>query len=243
MRRAVLFDVLGTLFSLDPLQRKLQPPALEAWFERLLHSATSLTLAGGFEPFADLAESTLKTTIAKLGLKQTEDHPRRAETAPADPDADAAFDRLERANVLIGVLTNGGERQTRTLLKAAGLADRVDEIVSAEEVEFYKPHPAVYRHAAERLGVEPKGVTMITSHAWDIVGAKQAGLDAVWVDRHEREWPFPRGEPRSRVAHDLVEAAELAVSKRQATTAAGLGSRVDARKAMLGTHLHICTYV
>jgi 2-haloacid dehalogenase len=214
VRRAVLFDVLGTLFSLEPLQRKLRAPALEAWFERLLHSATSLTLAGGFEPFADLAESTLKTTIAKLGLKQD---PKAILDAlkqlPPDPDAGAAFDRLERANVLIGVLTNGGDRQTRKLLEAAGLVDRVDEIVSVEEVELYKPHPAVYRHAAERLGVEPKGVTMIAAHAWDIVGAKQAGLDAVWVDRLEREWPFPRGKPRSRVAHDLVEAAELAVSK------------------------------
>jgi 2-haloacid dehalogenase len=215
VRRAVLFDVLGTLFSLEPLQRKLRAPAFDAWFERLLHSATSLALAGGFEPLADLAESTLKTTIAKLGLK----HDPKAildalKQLPPDPDAGAAFDRLERANVLIGVLTNGGERHTRKLLEAAGLADHVAEIVSAEEVELYKPHPAVYRHAAERLGVEPKGVTMISAHAWDIVGAKQAGLDAVWVDRLEREWPFPRGKPRSRVAHDLVEAAELAAAKR-----------------------------
>jgi len=211
----VLFDVLGTLFSLEPLQKKLRPAALEAWFERLLHSATSLTLAGGFEPFADLAESTLKTTIAKLGLKQDAAVILDAlKQLPPDPDAAAAFDRLERAGVLIGVLTNGGERQTRKLLEAAGLVDRVAEIVSVEEVELYKPHPAVYRHAAERLGVEPKGVTLIASHAWDVLGAKHAGLDAVWVDRLEREWPFPRGKPRSRVAHDLLEAAELAVAKR-----------------------------
>ena len=116
--------------------------------------------------------------------------------------------------MLIGVLTNGGERQTQTLLDAAGLAERVAEIVSVEEIEVYKPHPAVYRHAAERLGVEPKNVTLIAAHAWDVVGAKEAGLDAVWVDRLEREWPFPRGKPRSRVAHDLIEAAELAVAKR-----------------------------
>jgi 2-haloacid dehalogenase len=215
VRRAVLFDVFGTLFSLEPLQRKLRAPALDAWFERLLHSATSLTLAGGFEPFTDLAESTLKTTIAKLGLKQD---PKAIldvlKQLPPDPDAGAAFDRLERANVLIGVLTNGGERQTTKLLEAAGLVDRVDEIVSVEEVELYKPHPAVYRHAAERLGVEPKGVTLIAAHAWDILGARQAGLDTVWVDRLEREWPFPRGKPRSRVAHDLVEAAELAAARR-----------------------------
>jgi 2-haloacid dehalogenase len=214
MRRGVLFDVFGTLFSLDPLQKKLRATALDAWLERLLHSATSLTLADRFEPFADLAESTLKTTVAKLGLKQ---EPKAILDAlshlPPDPDAEAAFDRLERAGVLIGVLTNGGERQTRTLLESAGLEERVAEIVSAEEIELYKPHPAVYRHAAERLGVDPKRVTLVAAHAWDVVGAKQAGLEAVWIDRLEHEWPFPRGKPR-RVAHDLVEAVELAVAKR-----------------------------
>src|SRR5438876_10793327 len=173
MRRATLFDVLGTLFSLDPLQRKLRATGLEAWFERLLHSAASLTLAGQFEPFAALAESTLTTTIAKLGLKQD---PKEIldvlQRLPPHPDADAAFERLARAKVLIGVLTNGGEKQTRKLLERAGLDAHVAEIVSVEEVELYKPHPAVYRHAAERLGVEPRRITLIAAHAWDVVGAK-----------------------------------------------------------------------
>jgi 2-haloacid dehalogenase len=214
MRGAVLFDVVGTLFSLEPLQKKLRPAALEAWFERLLHSATALTLAGQFEPFAELAESTLQTTIAKLELKANpRDVLEGMKQLPPYPDADAAFDRLERAGVLIGTLTNSGEKQARKLLEAAGLADHVAEIVSVEEVELYKPHPAVYKHAAERLGVEPRRITLIAAHAWDIVGAKQAGLDALWVDRLEREWPFPRGRPRSRVAHDLAEAVELVVAK------------------------------
>ena len=214
MRRAVLFDVLGTLFTFEPLQKKLRPAALEAWLGRLLHSATSLTLAGRYAPFTDLAESTLRTTVAKLALKQ--DAAAILATLselPPDPDADAAFDRLERAGLLIGVLTNGDERLTRALLNSAGLEERVAEIVSVEEVELYKPHPATYRHAAERLGVEPKRVTLIAAHAWDVVGAKEAGLDAVWIDRLEHEWPFPKGKPR-RVAHDLLEAVELAIAKR-----------------------------
>jgi 2-haloacid dehalogenase len=213
MRRAVLFDVVGTLFSLASVQKKLRAPALEAWFERLLHSATSLTLTGQFEPFADLAESTLKTTIAKLELKQDAAQILDLlKQLPAEPGAAPAFERLERANVLIGVLTNSGEKQTRKLLETADLEERVAEIVSVEEVELYKPHPAVYRHAAERLGVEPRRVTLIAAHAWDVVGAKAAGLDAIWVDRLEREWPFPKGKPR-RVAHDLVEAAQLVLAK------------------------------
>jgi len=214
MRRAVVFDVVGTLFSLEPVQRKLRGAAFDAWFERLLHTATSMTLAGRFEPFADIAESTLKTTLAMLERdvdpEVVLDALRRL---PPDPDAEDALDRLERAGVLVGALTNSGEKQARALFEAAGLEDRVAEIVSVEEVELYKPHPAVYRHAAERLGVEPRRLTLVAAHAWDVVGAKEAGLDAVWIDRLEREWPFPRGKPR-RVAHGVMDAAEIVLAKR-----------------------------
>jgi len=214
MRHAVVFDVVGTVFNLDAVQKKLRGAAFDAWFERLLHSATSLSLAGQFEPFAALAESTLKTTLAKLDRDLDPAVILGAmRELPPYPDAADALARLERAGVLVGVLTNSGAEQTRKLLDTAGLGDYVAELVSVEEIELYKPHTAVYKHAAERLGVEPRRVTLIAAHAWDVVGAKQAGLDAVWIDRLEREWPFPRGKPR-RIAHDLVEAVELVLAKR-----------------------------
>jgi 2-haloacid dehalogenase len=214
MRRAVLFDLFGTLLSLEPVQKKLRGAAFDAWFGRLLHSATSLTLAGQYQPFSALAESTLRTTLARLN-RDLDPKPvlEALQNLEPYPEAEAAFERLERERVLIGVLTNGDVEQARKLLESAGLEERLAEIVSVEEVEVYKPHPAVYRHAAERVGVEARRITLIAAHAWDVVGAKAAGLDAVWVDRLEREWPFPKGRPR-RVAHDLVEAADLALAKR-----------------------------
>jgi 2-haloacid dehalogenase len=214
VRRAVLFDVVGTLFDVAPLQRRLRGSAFDAWFERLLHTATSLTLAGRFEPFADIAASTLKTTIARNGLSADPvEVLELLQELPADNEAVAAVELLDASDVLVGALTNSGEKQTHQLLEAAGLAELIVEVVSVEEVEVYKPHPAVYRHAAERLGVEPRGITLIAAHAWDVVGAKEAGLDAIWIDRIEREWPFSKGKPR-RVAHGLLEAAELALAKR-----------------------------
>jgi 2-haloacid dehalogenase len=214
MRRAVLFDVVGTLFDVTPLQRRLRGSGFDAWFERLLHTATSLTLAGRFEPFADIAASTLKTTIARNGLSADAGEVLALlQELPADNEALAAVELLDSSGVLVGALTNSGEKQTQKLLDAAGLAGRIVDVVSVEEVELYKPHPAVYRHAAERLGVAARAITLIATHAWDVVGAKEAGLDAIWIDRVEREWPFPKGKPR-RVAHGLLEAAELALAKR-----------------------------
>jgi hypothetical protein len=53
---------------------------------------------------------------------------------------------------------------------------------------------------------------LIAAHAWDIVGAATAGLDAIWVDRLERRWPLPVGEPQRRAA-TLLEAVELALTR------------------------------
>lgn len=213
-RPAVVFDVLGTLVHLTPLQEKLGGPAqVDAWFERLLHSATALSLAGEWQPFDALAASTLKTALRRMDGDADEDELLGLlAKLPPYPDASAAFGVLEQADVTIGVLTNGSERSTRSLLEGAALDERVVEIVSVEEVEVYKPHPAVYKHASERIGVEPKNLTLIAAHAWDVAGAKAAGLEAVWVDRLEGEWPLPKGKPR-KTASNLEQAAQIVVER------------------------------
>jgi 2-haloacid dehalogenase len=117
--------------------------------------------------------------------------------------------RLEEAGVAWAVLTNGGEKQARALLEAAGLAERVWHVVSVEEVQAYKPHPAPYRRAVERLELPPEGVTVVSAHGWDVLGARAAGLRVVWVDRVEHRWPFPPPEPPR--APDVERAVELAL--------------------------------
>jgi 2-haloacid dehalogenase len=212
--RAVLFDVIGTLVDLAPLRERLGPPALEAWFERLLHSAASLTLAGTFRPFKKLAGTTLETTAVRLELNADVDEVLGLlAELPPQPDATLAFYRLERARVRIATLTNGGEETTQRLLERAGLADRVEAIFTVEEVEAYKPHPDPYRHAVESLGLAPQDVTLIAAHAWDVIGAQGAQLQAIWVDRDERRWPFPLPEPRR--AGNLEHAADMVVGMRR----------------------------
>jgi len=53
VEEAVVFDALRTLFELRPLAERLEQVGapggtLDAWFERLLHSAAAVTLAGDF---------------------------------------------------------------------------------------------------------------------------------------------------------------------------------------------------
>jgi 2-haloacid dehalogenase len=216
---AVVFDVMGTLFALSPLRERLRAVgapelALEAWFERLLHSATSLTLTGEFRPFPEIAETALRTTLAQQGIDEdvaTNVLERLAELPPYE-DAEAALANARSAGLAVATLTNGAESNTRTLLEGAGLAKYVEAVITVEEVRAYKPAPEPYRHAANRLGLEPADVSLVATHGWDVLGAMNAGLHAVWVDRLERRWPFPVPEPRR--APGLVEAVALVADSR-----------------------------
>jgi 2-haloacid dehalogenase len=214
---AVVFDVMGTVFDLSSLRERLAKVgapagALEAWFGRMLHGAATLTLVGDFHPFRGVASSTLASVLEQVGG----DVDRRDEVLEGlgeldpYPDAEIAFARLREAGVRIATLTNGGEQHTRGLLERARLADAVELVITVDEVRAYKPHAAPYRHAASRLGLPLGRITLVAAHGWDIVGANAAGMNAVWVERLERRWPFPTAEP-SRAA-DLIAAAELVLS-------------------------------
>lgn len=218
MAEAVVFDVMGTVFDLSPLRERLTKAgapegALEAWFGRMLHTAATLTLVGDFRPFREVASSTLSSVLEQLGG----DVDRRDEVLEGlgelDPyhDAADAFARVREAGLRIATLTNGGEQHTRGLLARAGFADAVELVIAVDEVRAYKPHAAPYRHAASRLGLPIDRITLVAAHGWDVVGARAAGMGAVWVERLERRWPFPTDEPPR--APDLVAAVELALSR------------------------------
>ena len=211
---AAVFDVMGTLFDLAPLRARFARAgapelALDVWFARTLHGATSLTLAGEFAPFGEIARSTLASTLARLDLDPADADQLAAALGDLEPfpDAEPALARISAAGVRIWTLTNGDAEHTRGLLERGGLLPYVEEIATVSEVERYKPHGDVYRRALERLELAPHEACLVAAHAWDTVGARAAGMRAIWVDRLERVWPLP--VPETERAASLEEAAAI----------------------------------
>jgi 2-haloacid dehalogenase len=200
----VIFDLIGTLVDLEPVRRRMiaedAPPAtLKAWFARTLHTATCLTLLGEFAPFADIARTSLQTTLATVDVDPSAAEPILAPlaegTLPAFTDAGDALASLNAADLSLYVLTNGSAEQTRNQLGSAELEAYFDGIVSVEEVRAYKPHPSTYQRVLDRAGTRPGQATFVAAHGWDAVGARAVGLDAIWISRSEKRWPFPAPEP------------------------------------------------
>jgi FMN phosphatase YigB (HAD superfamily) len=73
----------------------------------------------------------------------------------------------------------------------------------------YKPHPALYHHAASRLRLPLDRLALVAAHGWEVVGASSAGMQAVCVERLERRWPFPTPEPSKGGGSRRVRAPSL----------------------------------
>lgn len=73
-------------------------------------------------------------------------------------------------------------------VESAGLLDHVDLMVSSAWVGARKPHPRIYAHTLERIGVAPERV-MFVGDTWgpDVDGPLSAGMTPVYVRRAHRE--------------------------------------------------------
>ncbi len=190
--KAVAFDVVETLFSLDSLRPRLASAGLdghhlETWFASFLRDAFALEILGEYEPFRDIASANLSLLLEKeLGKadRQAVDHVLDgfAELDPHD-DVAPAMAALHRAGIRIATLTNGSAKVTNALLQRAGVRDLVEHVMSIEEIGHWKPHAAVYRFCAEKLGLQPAEVALVAAHPWDIQGARRSGFMTGYVAR------------------------------------------------------------
>ena len=213
---AIVFDVIETLFPLDPLEPVLAaiglgPGARELLFTRILRDAFALDAAGTFRPFREVAAGSLEVLLAQRGLARGHAEVEAVLDAfaaldPAD-DAAPALRLVERAGVPAATLSNGGVAATRALLERAGLAELVSRVLGVDEIRRFKPGPAIYRHAADALQLPPERIALVAVHAWDCEGAKRAGFVTGWSSRLERRYHRAMTPPDAS-GPDLVSVVE-----------------------------------
>jgi FMN hydrolase / 5-amino-6-(5-phospho-D-ribitylamino)uracil phosphatase len=93
-------------------------------------------------------------------------------------------------------------------LERVGLAAYFRAAVSAREFGVGKPDPRIFHAAAGAVDVVPEQVLHVGDDATlDVVGALNAGMQAVWVNRGDHLWPHPQ-QPSATVT-TLTQLCEL----------------------------------
>jgi len=91
---------------------------------------------------------------------------------------------LRQAGLKLGVITNSESAHQRRKLRAVGLADAFDTVVISGEFGAAKPDPAIFEHACAAIGVAPRAALHVGDRLdLDALGAADAGLRGVWLDR------------------------------------------------------------
>ena len=104
-------------------------------------------------------------------------------TLPAHPDVRPALERLRKEGFRTVTLTNSAPAAVAQQLQFAGLADLFEASYSVDAVKRFKPAAEPYRYAAQQLGVTTGELRLVAAHAWDVLGALQAGCVAAFVAR------------------------------------------------------------
>jgi 2-haloacid dehalogenase len=194
---AVVFDIFGTLFSLDLLGERLERAglprsSLDLLFARTLRDAFALEVADDFHKFPEVMAGSLKVLFAASGREPDSQAIDRTLDAfselPPFPDVRPAFELLRERGIHVATLGNGSATTVRNLLERAGLVQLVDAVLSIEDAKHWKPHAAAYQYAQRKLGLEPDRLALVAAHAWDVQGAKRAGWRAAWVSRLEKQF-------------------------------------------------------
>jgi putative hydrolase of the HAD superfamily len=100
-------------------------------------------------------------------------------------DALPALDDLAAAGLRLGVVSNW-DAGLEEVLAGLGVAGRFQAVAASAAVGAGKPHPAIFAHALDALGVPASRAVHCGDHPdLDCAGARAAGVRAVLIDRSD----------------------------------------------------------
>ena len=113
---------------------------------------------------------------------------------------------------IIGTLSNGNLSLLVSLAKHGGLP--WDCVLSTAMFGTYKPNPEVYLGAVRMLDAEPGDVMMVAAHAYDVDGARNAGLRTAYVFRPDEFGPGKGEDPGDTSRFDIVASNFVELAER-----------------------------
>ncbi|MFI4871601.1 MAG: HAD family hydrolase [Phycisphaerales bacterium JB061] len=196
---AVTFDCFGTLIDWESgilgvlkllCERYSVKPApadtdLLAMYARLEGQAEH----GAYRPYREILAEVMQKLAGELGFQlASADRSLLADSIedwPAFSDTAASL-RALKARYKVGVLSNIDDDLFEGALPKLGLGSvgGLDLLVTAQQVESYKPAYAHFEEALRRLGIDKSGLLHIAqSQRHDVQPCNELGIRCVWVDR------------------------------------------------------------
>ncbi len=217
--KIIIFDVNETLLDLAPLKVSVgkalnnREDLLPLWFSTMLHYSLVETLTGSYHSFGEIGTAALIMVAEKQDIELAYEDAKSAivtplQSLPPHQDVATGLKLLSENGYRLFSLTNSSDEGVKAQLRNAGLTGFFEKSYSIESVGKYKPHPDTYQMVLDDLGVKPEQVMMVAAHAWDLIGAKNVGLQTAFITRPGAPL-YPNTIKPDYVVNDLMELAKL----------------------------------
>ena len=208
--RACVFDAYGTLFDVHAPAARLRDTLGEradqlsaVWRTKQLEYTWLRSLMRRHVDFWQVTSEALDFALEDTGLADEVDRDallRLYLTLDAYGDAAPALDRLRAAGLKTAILSNGEPNMLAEATGSAGLDSRLDAVLSIEDAGVYKPDPATYQIAVERLDIAAGDICFVSTNAWDAAGASNFGFRVAWLNRFARTAERLPAQPHAVIA-------------------------------------------
>ena len=211
--RPFVFDAYGTLFDLHAAAERFKDAIgptwqqlSQTWRTKHLEYTWVHSLSRRPATFWELAGRSLDYAIAATGSRVADDVKQDLlaayRTMKAYPEASEVLGALRSRGAKVAILSNGDPDMLEDAVRAAGLADVLDAVLSVSAVGVFKPARQVYELATARFACKAADISFQSSNRWDIAGAKAFGFRTVWVNRAGAPDEYPDLRP-DRIVQDL----------------------------------------
>lgn len=85
----------------------------------------------------------------------------------------------KQQGIKVVVTTSSPRDRTEYFLKGLGVYDKLDAVLTCEDVIQHKPHPELYLETARKLGVSPENCVVFEDALSGVAAAKEAGMNVV----------------------------------------------------------------
>jgi 2-haloalkanoic acid dehalogenase type II len=221
--RAICFDLDNTLWDVWPVIVRAEQKMydfLAQRYPRVVANVTIEMMRAAREQTA-AAHPQMRHDFTFLRKQTLREHAR--EFGYAEAMAEEAFDAFIQArnevDLYADVLPALEQLRTRYRLFTAsngnadlgqiGIAHFFERTIAARQVGALKPDPAIFHKVIEGTDLQAHEVVYVGDDPLlDVVGARGAGMQAIWIDRQGSEWP-PEIAPAAHTVRSLTELTQL----------------------------------
>ncbi|MDL5362305.1 haloacid dehalogenase type II [Halalkalicoccus sp. NIPERK01] len=217
----VTFDSYSTLVDVDAAETALAErvadpePVSKLWRARSLEYTFVANQIDAYQPFYEMNRDALQYALdvhdADVSESERDEILAVYHELDVFDDVRDGIERLREGGYHCYVVSNGDPEMLESMVEHADIGDILEDTISADEIRTFKPAADLYRHAAARTGTPIDEIAHVTAGWFDVLGARHAGMQGVWVDRKGTPWEPFGGEPDLTIGTFYELADELGV--------------------------------